>query len=171
MRIHKPTVEPLEARIAPAVFTVTNLLNSGQGSLRAALVLADGHPGHNTIVFHLLAPPAHSENIINLASELATDGNVTIAGPGAGRLIINGAGASRVLLIDNTTSAADSPVTVSGLSIVNGSATTNGGGILSYESLTPVSYTHLDVYKRQAIDDGQAADGDRAISGGGCVIN
>ena len=136
MRIHKPTVEPLEARIAPAVFTVTNLLNSGQGSLRAALVLADGHPGHNTIVFHLLAPPAHSENIINLASELATDGNVTIAGPGAGRLIINGAGASRVLLIDNTTSAADSPVTVSGLSIVNGSATTNGGGILSYDSLT-----------------------------------
>jgi predicted outer membrane repeat protein len=137
MRTQKPTIEPLEARIAPAVFTVTNILNSGQGSLRAALALADTRPGHDTILFHLPAPPTHSENIITLASQLTTDGNVTIAGPGAGKLIIDGGGTSRVLYIANTASAtADSPVTISGLSIVNGSATTEGGGIFSFESLT-----------------------------------
>ena len=96
------------------------------------------HAGHDTIRFHLPAPPAHTENIIKLTSgELTSKGNVTINGPGSGRLIIDANNASRVFDIDDGVLATDSPTTISGLSIVRGNAAGNsGGGVYSLESLT-----------------------------------
>ena len=43
MKTNPSPIEPLESRIAPAMFIVVN--NTGAGSLRAALLLADNHPG------------------------------------------------------------------------------------------------------------------------------
>jgi len=140
-----PNIEPLESRIAPApiiilpirpeTFTVTNDHDSGTGSLRAALAASDGHTplyGENTIVFKLPKPPAHGENIITLTTgALTTEGDVNIAGPGAGKLIINGGGIDRVFSINGTTGL----TSISGLSIVNGNTTGYGGGIYSTESL------------------------------------
>src|SRR5262245_55991953 len=42
---------PLEAREMPALFTVTNLGDLGGGSLRQAIIGANGSPGQDTINF------------------------------------------------------------------------------------------------------------------------
>jgi len=132
-------IEPLEARIAPAVFTVTSLADPtdpGKVTLRDALMMADNHPGLDTIVFKLPAPPANGENIIILdGSALTTEGDVNIVGPGAGNLVINGNGASGVFVINNNDPTKDSPTAISGLEITGGLGT-NGTGIKSLESLT-----------------------------------
>jgi hypothetical protein len=133
-------IEPLESRIAPAVFIVTTTADLGPGSFRQALLDADNHTGADTIIFHLPAPPLHSENQITLATGLTSKGDVTIVGPGAGKLIINGDG-NRDLLITDGSATTNSPSTISGISFTDGGATGtgpggSGGGIFSYESLT-----------------------------------
>src|SRR5262249_46186256 len=52
-----------------------------------------------------------------------------------GRLIIDGNNASGILSINDGILAADSPTTISGLSIIHGNTAGHGGGILSNESL------------------------------------
>lgn len=133
-------IELLENRIAPSVFIVTNLNDSGNGSLRDAIAKADTHTGADTITFHLPAPAAHSENIITLASTLTitpiTPGDqLTIAGPGAGKLILNGNNAIQILSVGTADDTVDSPVTISGLSILNGNSVA-GGAIIANDSLT-----------------------------------
>jgi len=133
------SIEVLESRIAPSIFIVTSLADSGAGTLRAALALADSHPGPDTIIFHLPAPPVHSENIITLTSgSLTSQGDVTIKGPGAGKLIIDGGGNYSGFVILNKTTNTDQPVTISGLSVEHGKSSPYGygGGIYSTESLT-----------------------------------
>ncbi|HEY7116326.1 MAG TPA: hypothetical protein VH475_07065, partial [Tepidisphaeraceae bacterium] len=44
-------LEPLEERLTPAVFTVGNILDSGAGSLRQAILDANALQGADTIVF------------------------------------------------------------------------------------------------------------------------
>jgi titin len=46
-----PQLETLECRLSPAVFTVTNVADSGAGSLRQAILKANATPGSNTIKF------------------------------------------------------------------------------------------------------------------------
>jgi len=136
-----PAIEPLESRIAPATIIVNVLGDTpvaGKTDLRQALALADTalslHPGVvNTIKFALPAPAAHTENIITLGgTALSSNGDVNIVGPGAGKLIISGNGASGVFSIGGTTGT----TTISGLSIVNGNLGNGGAGIYCTESLT-----------------------------------
>lgn len=128
------------------------------GSLRYELQQADMHGGKNTIVFHLAAPAAHTENVITLTSGvLSSKGDVTIIGPGAGKLIVNGNSASGVFSFDSGTLATDSPVSISGLSIVNGDTAGKGGGIYSIESLT---------LKSVVISGNTSADGGGVYVGG-----
>ena len=132
-------IELLEARIAPATFVVTSLLDpieQDKVTLREALAMADAAEGPDIIVFDLPAPPLHGANIIKLTTgQLTSEGSVTIKGPGASKLIIDGNGTSRIFLLDDANPATDSPVTIKGLSIVHGLAPA-GGGIFSRESLT-----------------------------------
>jgi predicted outer membrane repeat protein len=138
MKSVKPRMEILESRVAPATFTVTTLADSGAGSLRDTLAKADASPGSDTIRFKLPAPPAHGENVILLTSgELTSKGNVTITGPGRGKLIVDANNASRVFDINDGSATTDSPATISGLSIIRGAAGgSDGGGVFSTESLT-----------------------------------
>jgi hypothetical protein len=120
------TIEILESRIAPATILVSKLSDDigTVHSLRWALNQADmlqlAHPGVvNTILLQLPARPAHSENILQLTAALTCQGDVNIVGPGAGKFIINGIGKYQVLNFNDGTSS-DRPVTISGLSIVDG---------------------------------------------------
>jgi hypothetical protein len=89
-----------------ATITVTNTNDSGPGSLRQALAIAnDG----DTITF------AVSGTIGLTSGELLVDKNVTIEGPGAAALAVDGTANSRVFHI-----ALFKNVTVSGLTIANG---------------------------------------------------
>ncbi len=119
--------ESLEERLAPALFTVTNLSNSGAGSLRQAIVDANAASGADTIDFSP-AVFATQKTITLSSGELSITGSLTITGPTAG-VRISGNNASRVFDI---TGAASNSATFLRLAIMNGDAgSESGGGIRS----------------------------------------
>src|SRR2546423_12569 len=106
---------------AAGPFVVTNTADSGAGSLRQ--VLSDTSDG-DTVRFD---PSLNGKTITLTSGELSVNKNVTISGPGAGQLSVNGNAAGRVFRI-----SAARTVTISGLTIQNGSAPApnrQGGGI------------------------------------------
>jgi predicted outer membrane repeat protein len=93
---------------------VTNTNDSGAGSLRYALAVAnDG----DTITF------SASGSIVLTTGELLVDKSIAISGPRARNLVLDGNGSSRVFHI-----APERTVTLSNLIIRNGSANANDGG-------------------------------------------
>jgi hypothetical protein len=114
---HRPHLEALEDRRLPSTFTVTNTHDAGRGSLRQAILDADGDPGPNTIIFRIRGQSVHT---IAPASPLPTITNpVTIDGttqPGfQGTPLIELAGPGTSSFAGLTLAAADS--TVRGLAI------------------------------------------------------
>ena len=105
------------------IIVVTNTNDSGPGSLRDALAVAnDGDTIDATGV---------SGTILLTSGELQITHNVTINGPGAGNLAVNGNMTFRVF--ENLAST----VTISGFTITNGwSSGDHGGGILNHGGLT-----------------------------------
>ena len=113
----------LDPKPKPATVTVSNLDDSGDGSLREALgQVADG----GTITFE----SGLAGGTLTLTSgELAIVGSVTIDGPGD-QVTVSGGGASRVFQI-----APGIEVSMNDLVIRDGVAAPQGGGILNYGSL------------------------------------
>ena len=105
-----------QARQPASIIVVTNTADSGPGSLRDALATAvDGD---------MIDATGISGTILLTSGELQITHAVTISGPGAGSLSVDGNGTFRVF--DNLTSG----VSISGFSITNGSAPgSNGGGV------------------------------------------
>ena len=109
------------ASVHAVTITVTNTSDNDPGSLRQALATAsDG----DTINFQ-----AGLSGIITLTTgQLVVGNSVTISGPGANNLTVNGNAAWRVFHISS-----GKIVTISGLTIMNGDARANangfGGGI------------------------------------------
>jgi hypothetical protein len=144
-------LEGLEQRWVPSTLTVQNSLNSGAGSLRAAI--ADAQSG-DTIVF---APSLDGQTIaLSKGGELLIDKNLTIAGPGAGQLTVSGNKTSRVFEV-----ATGMQVTLSGLTISNGKAV-YGGGILNNGALTvsnsTVSGNYATVPSTKIFNEGGGID-------------
>ncbi len=73
----RPHLDILEDRSLPSTFTVTNLLDTGAGSLRAALAAANASPGADAIDF------ATTGTIKLTSGELDITDSLTINGPGA----------------------------------------------------------------------------------------
>ncbi len=126
-------LETLEARITPATYVVTNLNDSGAGSLRAAIaqVNADPFGQQDTVTF------AVSGTIYLSSGQIAIGHRVDIQGPGAGSVTIDGQQITRIFDIEvqNFSNAnVDQPVTITGLTMQNGTGG-NGGAILSNYSL------------------------------------
>src|SRR4051812_47362788 len=121
------TVECLEGRTLLSQFTVTNLDDSGEGSLRNAIELSNSTPGPNEIDF-----ATGLSGTITLTSGELTIANydVTIVGLGQNSLSISGSGNSRVFAISSGVAAS-----LSGLTITAGSAD-KGGGIYNGGALT-----------------------------------
>ena len=103
------------AYAVPNTAIVTNTNDSGPGSLRQALLDADDG---DVIGF------AVTGTIGLTSGELLVARNITISGPGAENLAVNGNGKSTVFHI-----APGETVTISGLTITNGDAARSGGGI------------------------------------------
>ncbi|HEY6545671.1 MAG TPA: right-handed parallel beta-helix repeat-containing protein [Dokdonella sp.] len=111
-----------------ATFTVTSLADAGAGSLRAANAAANAASGADTITFQ-----TGLTGTITLASgELRVSDSLTIAGPGANRITIDGNDASRVFHIDDN-GPDDRAFTFSGLAVTGGRAVAanddQGGGL------------------------------------------
>jgi hypothetical protein len=123
--------------------TVINTNDSGAGSLRQAL--ADANDG-DTIDF------AVTGTIGLTTGELLIDKSVTISGPGAAILAVDGNSTSRVLHVGQGTT-----VSISGLTLMRGYAALNGGGILNdHATLTVLNST---------------VSGNYAYSAGGGIYN
>jgi hypothetical protein len=122
------SVQRLEDRTVPSTFTVGNLSDSGAGSLRQAILDANGNPGADLIRF---APAARDGTIALTSGQLSITDELTIDGPGAGRLAVSGNDASRVFQIGSGVAAS-----IDDLTITHGRAIGQGGGILNAGALT-----------------------------------
>ena len=113
----------------PSTYTVTNLNDSGPGSLRAAIAQANSHAGPDTVNFQ----SGLTGTITLTSGQIQISGPLSIVGPGAGFITIDGNGVlnatpwSRIFSIytvDLACPALDAPadylVSISGLRLVNG---------------------------------------------------
>src|SRR5215212_1933108 len=113
-----------------ATFTVTNLNDTGAGSLRAAIGSANASAGADVILFQ-----AGLTGTIGLTTgQLDITDSVDIQGPGAATLTVSGSNSSRIFYLYYPSATID--VTISGLTVANGNASI-GGGIVDFdENLT-----------------------------------
>ncbi|MGL6075739.1 MAG: choice-of-anchor Q domain-containing protein [Fimbriiglobus sp.] len=150
---------PLEDRTVPATFVVTSTADSGSGSLRQAIGLANSTEGADTITFQ-----SGLGEIVLTSNELVltdTTGKTTITGPSTGTQVIARSSATetakfRIFRIDS-----ESSVEMKGLTIRNGTAV-NGGGVYNSGTLTLSNTT---------ISGNLVIDGPVAGSSGGGLFN
>jgi hypothetical protein len=128
----RPSLQLLEDRCVPATFTVKNVNDAGPGSLRAAIVAANAQPNLDTIVFK----PGLEGTILLTSGKFDITGNLVIAGPGSGKITINGNAADRIFNIDDQNLATFKNVAISGLTLFNGSSGGEGGAIRCVENLS-----------------------------------
>jgi len=114
--------------VSQPTYTVTTLADSGSGSLRAAIAWADANPGNDLINFAVTGTIALQSALPALTT------NVTIEGPGANLLTIQGssgtASSGGVFVV--SAGASDS---ICGLTISGGKAS-YGGGVYNSGTLT-----------------------------------
>ena len=157
-----PWLEALEDRTVPSTITVSNLLDSGPGSLRQAVLDANSLAGADRIRF---APAARDGTIVLTSGQLNITDDLTIDGPGQNRLTLSGNNASRVFHISGGTT----DVEIKDLTIANGRATgttvdtpfgpvTLGGGILNNGG--GLTLSHVTLSNNQAVG---------ATTGGGAI--
>ncbi len=120
-----------------ATFSVTNNGDAGAGSLRQAIIDANTAPGPDTIDFSSV-----TGTIPLTTGQLYIDDDVTITGPGAANLTIDGTYNSRIFDIESA------DVSISGLTLTNGAeGSSDGGGIYSDSSdLTLTNVTISNCY-------------------------
>ncbi len=106
-------------------FLVINTNDSGEGSLRQAVLNANAIAGNDTITFDatVFTTP---QTITLTTGQLVLSSNVNVQGVGAALLIINGNAASRIFHINNNAVAS-----ISDLTATNGKHTTSWGGAVN----------------------------------------
>ena len=147
-------VEGLEPRRLLSSFVVSNLADSGTGSLRSDILMSNAAGGANTITF----AAGLSGTIILTSGQLEISGSLTITGPGSTLLTVSsssGIHGSRIFKIDAGVTATLSGMTITGGRAPDGPAGANsvlvngmptpagdggpggdGGGIYNLGSLT-----------------------------------
>lgn len=122
--------EQLELRRLLTVGWVRNTDDSGPGSLRAAVLAANRHPGTDTIEF---APELAGKTITLTSGQLAITDNLRINGLGADELTVDGGGHSRIFQV--ATPRRSVTVTIAGLTLQHGQSSGDGGAIANYGKL------------------------------------
>jgi hypothetical protein len=137
-------VEALDDRCLPSTFTVTNLLDSGAGSLRAAVASANANPGVDDIDFTVTG------TIPLTSGQLDVTDSVTINGPGESALTVSGENLSRVFATSGAPTVAITNLTVANGRIV-GSPYVGiaGGGIFLADGT--VTLDHVTVSGNSAV--------------------
>jgi hypothetical protein len=141
-------VSPLNATVAinGNGFLVTTTANSGTGSLRQAVLNADSITGTDTITFSdgtggsVNFTDAVADTITLSGGQITFGSNLTIAGPGADRIIIqNTAAQSSTSRVFNVLSSVI--VRLSGLTITGGNCAGPGGGLIISGGGSPPNVT------------------------------
>src|SRR5947209_12948377 len=147
-------VEALDDRCLPSTFTVTNLLDSGAGSLRAAVHDAEFNPGADDIAF------AVTGTIGLTSGELLIEDSLTINGSGASALTVSGNNGTQVFRIFGAPT-----VLIANLTVANG-VSGSGGGLYVYALGGIVTLDHVTVSGNSAQGD-NGFDDDASITGSG----
>ncbi|HVJ81840.1 MAG TPA: DUF4214 domain-containing protein [Planctomycetia bacterium] len=122
------SLEALEQREVPATFDVTNLDDSGAGSLRDAVGDANASAGADVVTFDA----GLSGTIVLTSGEIEIyDGPIEIQGLGASVLTVDADDDSRIFRVYD-----ESDTVISGLTLTGGNTGGDGGAILSNSSLT-----------------------------------
>ena len=106
--------------------------SAGDLSLREAVEIANSTTPAERISF---AESLWDQVLMLSLGELLLESSLSLTGPGANRLTLQGNGASRLLRVDDGEGAALAEVSISGLSLIDGQAD-QGGAIHSVEDLT-----------------------------------
>ncbi len=143
------------AAASAATEMVTNLNDSGAGSLRALIVAAGSG---DTVEFE-----SGVSGTISLTSAIAVEKSLTIVGPGASLLKIDAGHKSRIF---ETTGAFSSiSVSVSGLTLAEGASSQLGGAIYFEPSVTP-GPASLTVTASTFADNAAGGEGTNIASSG-----
>ncbi|MBX9628391.1 MAG: putative Ig domain-containing protein [Gemmataceae bacterium] len=153
--------EALEDRTTPATFTVTNAADSGPGSLREAVGLANADPDADTIVINL--PTLDDVRVVTVGdaadgpSALAVTTPITVQGSGR---TIRGGGSARLFVVRGAGDLTLQNVAVAGYGVTGAAgADGRGGAILNLGGTVRVFGSTLDFNR--------AAGGPAGPQGGG----
>lgn len=159
--------EALENRALLTAFTVTNLNDSGSGSLRDAVASANAHPGADVIRFQA---NLHGK-IVLTTGQMEITGELAIDGPRMSRVTISGNNASRVFKMGPGTKVSIDDLTIAnarntiqdnvGIIVTRGGAILNDGGQLQL--------TRVAMRNNRTITPGDATAA--RVVGGGAVVN
>jgi hypothetical protein len=122
-------------------FIVNNLADSGDGSLRAAIELANAQAGKDEIVFD---SQLQGGTIKLTSGELGITDSLTIKGLGTDFLAIDADKSSRIFKIDDGNSETTIEVEIEGLIVTKGFSSDGGGGILNSETLQITNSSIID---------------------------
>jgi hypothetical protein len=151
-RRRRPSLEALETRALLSTLTVTNIADSGSGSLRAQIAAANSG---DTIDF---SSKLKGRMITLTTGELVVNKSLSVQGLGAKQLAVSGGGTSRLLDISG-----GATVSISGLTLTDGTAA-SGGAILNEAGSTLVI--------TQSTLSGNEASGDASGNAqGGAIFN
>ncbi len=144
-----------------ATFTVTNLNDSGVGSLRQAILNANANPGTDTIAFQ-----AGLTGTITLTTgQIQITDALTLNGPGANGLAVSGNNASRIFQLTNAMNG--KVLTINQLTLKSayvGGGSDRGGAIYGAGSLLTVNNCTLS-------DNNANEGGAIYMNGGALTIN
>jgi len=129
---HQTATETLEQRALLTTFTVNSLNDSGAGSLREAVEMANATPEADEINFNL----ANGSTIELTSNHLNITGSLTINGLGSEELTIAGNGNFGLLSIQESTEAVN--VTINGVTLTGGSGG-SGGAIYNFSGTVRIN--------------------------------
>ena len=132
-----PDIGAFEVQNEPLSLIVTNLNDSGTGSLRRAVNVGNDTPGPDTVQF--LA--GLTGTILLTSGQINITDAITIPGPGAGILSVDGNNASRIFNIPNNINGAQN-ISISGLTLQHGNSI-DGGAIVNLNQNLTVSNATL----------------------------
>ena len=167
-------IETLEDRVVPATIPVTSLLDSGAGTLRAAIEQANRAPNHDTITF--ARSLAGTITLTSALPDLSTD--IVISGPGPSVLTVARSGAPGTPTFAVFAVSSGAKVAISGLTITRGQFD-YGGGIINSGTLTVTNCTVSGNSAGSGIDNtfgtltvtNCTVSGNSAIGSGGGISN
>jgi hypothetical protein len=148
-----------------ATFTITNLNDSGLGSLRQAVLDANAAVGDDTIAFASVL----SGTITLTSGEIDITSNITINGPGPDRLVISGNHNSRIFYITSGVTVA-----INGLRLEDGFAAYPGyayGGGAIHNFGGTVSISNCVIHGNSEGTGGGFGGGGIANNGGALTVN